>query len=308
VKSTCCTICVALGSLLLAVGIAASSAQADVLDSATIIQSCSSYTIKVTGHALSHPTAYVLYDWGRVEGLQCRSVPSDATVAGVTDILSVTPKADQTFTASATRPQPIPPFGGNPCAFFGDTPSATLVTGATTWNSVYPFFIPGPSLSTISCPSLNKCPRAQNYWIGRQKWPVTGLVLGNLFPSIPYPTTITYNNQRALAILNTPGGTDESMVLAHQLIAAKLNLFNGAPRIVHNAAFGSPNGAESIFKETVNADFLLGSLTSNPIPQHVDPTSALGQRMASEAAILKSYNTGAFTPQSPDGTCHDALP
>jgi hypothetical protein len=70
----------------------------------------------------------------------------------------------------------------------------------------------------------------------------------------------------------------------------------------------SASGTEIIFVETTHADNLLGSLNNiNPIPRHVDPASNLGQRMAIEAATLKSYNAGAFTPESPDDTCHDAL-
>jgi hypothetical protein len=291
--------CVALGAFVLTVGIAA-SAQGDVIDSATVSQTCNSYTIKVTGHALSHPNASVVYEFGGLEGFR-----DGAATVGVTDSILVTPKRDQTFKASATRPQPIPPFGTNPFGFFNPPPSATLITGAMTWNDVG---IQGASLGLLQCPSLNKCPRAQRYWRDRKRWPVTGLVLGNLFPSFLVPSTFTYSNKKVRALLRTPVRNDESIELAHQLIAAKLNLFNGAPRIVHNPAFGSPSGIETIFLETTHADNLLGSLNNiNPIPQHVDPASNLGQRMAIEAATLKSYNTGAFTPELPDDTCHDAL-
>jgi hypothetical protein len=288
VTSTWRTIYVALGALLLAVGFAA-SAQADVIDSATVSLSCNSYTLKVTGHALSHPNAAVQYQWGVTEGSLCCGMGGEF----VNDTLAVKPKANQTFTASVTRSEPTPPFA----QFQPDSiQPATLTTGATTWNTV-PIIITNPF---ISCPSLNKCPRAQRYWIGRQRWPVTGLILGNLF----FGTTFTYNDNQARVILNTPGGTDESVVLAHQLIAAKLNLFNGTPRVVHNPAFGSPDGAEYTFVLTNDADFLLGS---GPLPQHVDPSSSLGQQMALDVALLNSYNTDAFTPPLADGTCHDAL-
>lgn len=169
------------------------------------------------------------------------------------------------------------------------------------WNGI---FLQNVYPPTIQCPSLNRCPRAQNYWKNTQRWPVTGLVLGNLFASYPYPSATTYSNHQARIILSTPDGTDESIVLAHQLIAAKLNLFNGTPRIVNT---GLPNGIEAIFLVTTDADRLLGSFNNvNSIPQHVNPSSIVGQKMAVDAATLKSYNTGAFTPQLPDGTCHDA--
>ena len=65
----------------------------------------------------------------------------------------------------------------------------------------------------------------------------------------------------------------------------------------------SSNGAFTFngqFSGLGNADFLLGT---GRLPQHVDPASSLGQQMATEAAVLKSYNTGAFTPESPNDTC-----
>jgi hypothetical protein len=158
-----------------------------------------------------------------------------------------------------------------------------------TWNTVA-ITITG----TFECPSLNKCPLTQNYWRHHGRWPVTRLVLGNSFPD----TTLTYNKQEARAILRTPAGTDESIELAHQLIAAKLNLFNGAPRIVHSPDFFF--GSEIIFLVTNDADQLLGS---GQLAQHVDPASPLGQQMSNDAVMLKSYNTGAFTIEAPDGTC-----
>lgn len=59
-KFTWRTICVALGAVL-ATGIA-TYAYADALDSATVTETCSNYTIKVAGHGLTHQNAYVLYE------------------------------------------------------------------------------------------------------------------------------------------------------------------------------------------------------------------------------------------------------
>ena len=251
--------------------------QAEVLDSATVSLSCNSYTITVAGHGLNQPNAAVQYRWGVAEG----SPGVGITGMSVTDMLSVKPKVrDRTFMASATKPEPIPPFD-NTFSPGGSNGTATLTTGAMTWNTVA-IAISG----TFECPSLNKCPLTQDYWRDNHRWPVRKLVLGNSF----FATPLTYNKNQARAILHTPVGTDESIELAHQLIAAKLNLFNGAPRLIHTGI--SPSGDEIIFLFTNDADQLLGS---GQLPQHVDPASSLGQQMSVDAAILQSYNTGAFT-------------
>jgi hypothetical protein len=287
VPSTWRTICIALGPLALVAGIAA-SAQADVLDSATVTLTCKNYTINVTGHGLINPNGAVQYRWQVDEG---SITPGHATKVGI-DMLSVTPKADHTFSASATKPITTPPFLGPNYQIPPGT--ATLTTGSMTWNTVV-VTIKWKVTGTfpLQCPSTNTCPRAEHYWKNRRRWPVKGLVLGNF-----YNPTINYTDKQARAILNPPCGTDESLVLARELIAAKLNIFNGAPRIVHRPE--SPSGVGFIFGETNVADFLLGT---GRLPQHVDPASSLGQQMATEAAVLKSYNTGAFTPESPDDTC-----
>jgi hypothetical protein len=266
----------ALLSLSMSTLCMAGRVQADVLDSAKVSLSCNSYTITVAGHGLGQPNAAVQYHWIVAEG----SLGVGITGMGVTDMLSVSPRVDQTFMASATKPDPIPPFDSQLIS----SGTATLTTGAMTWNTVA-VTITG----TFECPSLNKCPLTQNYWRDHGPWPVTRLVLGNSFPD----TTLSYSNQEARAILRTPAGTDESIELAHQLIAAKLNLFNGASRIVHTG-FGSPSGDEIMFLFTNDADQLLGS---GQLPQHVDPASSLGQQMSADAAILESYNTGAFTTE-----------
>jgi hypothetical protein len=250
--------------------------QAEVLDSATVALSCNSYTITVAGHGLNQPNAAVQYRWGIAEG----SLGVGLTGMGVTDMLSVEPNVrDRTFVASVTKPEPIPPF--DTFGPGGSNGTATLTTGAMTWNTVA-VTVTG----TFECPSLNKCPLTQDYWRDHHRWPVRKLVLGNSF----FATPLTYNQSQARAILHTPVGIDESIELAHQLIAAKLNLFNGAPRLVHTGF--SPSGDEILFLFTNDADQLLGN---GQLPQHVDPASSLGQQMSVDAAILQSYNTGAFT-------------
>ena len=85
-----------------------------------------------------------------------------------------------------------------------------------------------------------------------------------------------------LAILNTPSRGDASIILAKQLIAAKLNI----------AAGSDPTPVSSTI---THADSLL-SMFSGKLPYHVKPSSAIGQMMVSDGNTLDNYNNGNLTP------------
>jgi hypothetical protein len=119
------------------------------------------------------------------------------------------------------------------------------------------------------------CPGGQGYWKNNKAaWPVTTLLLG----------TISYTQAQLMKILNTAVGTgnnaDASLILADQLIAAKLSVANGSPAVQHLA--------DSI----AAADALIGG---NTIPMKVKPSSALGKKMISLATFFANYNNGVFT-------------
>src|SRR5262245_5102977 len=61
------------------------------------------------------------------------------------------------------------------------------------------------------------CPGGQGFWKNIATWPVTTLVLGGQ----------SYTQAELIILFNTPVEGDASINLAHQLIAAKLNLANG---------------------------------------------------------------------------------
>ena len=92
----------------------------------------------------------------------------------------------------------------------------------------------------------------------------------------------TYNMTELLAILNTPTRGDASIILAKQLIAAKLNIAAGA----------DPTPVSSTI---THADSLL-SMFSGKLPYHVAPSSAIGQMMVSDGNTLDNYNNGRLTP------------
>lgn len=102
-------------------------------------------------------------------------------------------------------------------------------------------------------------------------WPVISLQLGGN----------SYDVTELLGILNTPTGGNGLISLAHQLIAAKLNIANGA----------DPTAAATAIAD---ADALIGSLVVPPVNGSTDSlapsvTSAL-------TAILTNYNEGAIGP------------
>ena len=97
----------------------------------------------------------------------------------------------------------------------------------------------------------------------------------------------TYNMTELLAILNTPSRGDASIILAKQLIAAKLNI----------AAGSDPTPISSTI---THADSLL-SMFSGKLPYHVKPSSAIGQMMVSDGNTLDNYNNGNLTPGCSEG-------
>jgi len=92
----------------------------------------------------------------------------------------------------------------------------------------------------------------------------------------------TYTKAELLAILGTPSGGDASMILAVQLIAAKLNI----------AAGSDPTPISSTI---AHADSLLSGF-SGKLPYHVAPSSPIGQQMVSDGKTLDNYNNRRLTP------------
>src|SRR5262249_50625160 len=98
------------------------------------------------------------------------------------------------------------------------------------------------------------CPLTQGFWKNHPAaWPVTTLQLG----------TVSYSQAQLLTILATSPGfsgrADASLILADQLIAAKLNLANGADSCPISSIIAA-------------ADALIGSQTV-PIVPKITPNS-----------------------------------
>ncbi len=121
-----------------------------------------------------------------------------------------------------------------------------------------------------SAPLATNCTYTQGFWKNHTGvWPVTGLTLGS----------VSYTAAELLAIFNQPAQGNKLVILAHQLIAAKLNIANGA----------DPSAAAS----TISAsDALIGSLVVPPIGAGNLPSNpATGY-----ANTLDDYNNGIIGP------------
>jgi len=129
---------------------------------------------------------------------------------------------------------------------------STIVSGATT--------------------ETQNCTYTIGYWKNHpEAWPVTGLTLGTVF----------YTNAELLSILGNPVAGNGLISLAYQLIAAKLNIAQGADPSAASAAIAT-------------ADGLIGSLMVPPVLGSTDflapgTTSATTQ-------ILDDYNNGIIGP------------
>jgi hypothetical protein len=133
---------------------------------------------------------------------------------------------------------------------------------------------------TLPCNPSGGCTFTQGFWkthgpLGcvtgnnTNLWPVTSLALGNT----------TYDDTQLCAIFNTPAGGNGLISLAHQLIAAKLNVANGAD-------------VTAIASAINDADALIGSLVVPPIGSGSLNPSATSTLIAA----LTSFNEGLIGP------------
>ncbi|MCZ7542533.1 MAG: hypothetical protein M5R40_02865 [Anaerolineae bacterium] len=129
-----------------------------------------------------------------------------------------------------------------------------------------------PSAPPISVGG-GECPLSQGFWKNHPAvWPVDALTLGGA----------VYSQAELLTILHTPAQGDASIILAYQLIAAKLNI----------AAGSDPTPVADLIAQ---ADALLAAFDGK-LPYGVAPSTSVGQQMVSIAATLDDYNNERLTP------------
>jgi hypothetical protein len=131
-----------------------------------------------------------------------------------------------------------------------------------------PYWAASPYSSTVigTTKAQVGCTYTQGYWKNHpEAWPVTNLTLG----------TVNYNQAQLLQIFNEPAGGNGLLILAHQLIATKLNVAGGADP--------SPVAAN-----IASADAQIGSLVVPPIGAgFLSPAS-----VNVDATALDNYNNG----------------
>lgn len=132
---------------------------------------------------------------------------------------------------------------------------------------------PGASLLDSQSPRFTAqqedCTLTQGFWKNHEDaWLVEELLLGD----------VTYTKDELLAILGTPPRGDATYILAHQLIAAKLNVASGA----------DPTAIESAVAEG-DAWLVANPLGSKPKGE----ARAAGLDLA---ATLDGYNNGVTGP------------
>ena len=117
------------------------------------------------------------------------------------------------------------------------------------------------------------CVGGHGYWKAHgPDWPIRSMALGD-----PQFAGHIYSQDRLMALLNGPTKGDASLILALQLIAAKLNQ--------------ARTGYAPIAETVVQADALMAAFR-RPLPYGVGSRTPVGTQMTAVAAILERYNTG----------------
>lgn len=151
-----------------------------------------------------------------------------------------TPTPTATFTPTAT-PSPTHTPTTTPTPVVTPTPTATNTPTITPTATV----TTTPSVTPTATPTATAagCVLGHGYWTNHPgQWPVTQLQLGN----------VTYNQQQLLSILHTVVRTNGLVSVAHQEIAAKLNIASGAD-------------ASCVVETLANLDALIGDLVVPPV-------------------------------------------
>jgi len=152
---------------------------------------------------------------------------------------------------------------------------ATSALGRSAWSN-------DTTCATGACATDGGCTYTQGYWKthgpiptggNSNEWPVTSLTLG----------TVTYTDYELLSIFNNPGASNGLVKLAHQLIAAKLNIASGADD-------------SSIASTVAAADALIDSRVVPP----VGSGSLSAGSVSTLVTALTNYNEGQTGP----GHCH----
>lgn len=214
------------------------------------------------------------------------TLPSSTSTASFADSIR-TPRSNTitplvtTVTGTSTPgivrfPMPFPTGGTTTAPNAPSGMTGVALPGAVFGSYQDNFFTTNSAMFEVQSPVIiasNKCPLTQGFWKNHSNaWPVTSLMLGSQ----------TYTQTELLAILNTSPKGDASLILADQLIAAKLNIANGSDPTPISATIS-------------DADTLLAAQPGK-LPYHIATSSQTGQLMVNDASTLDNYNNGGLTP------------
>ena len=175
-----------------------------------------------------------------------------------------TPTPTRSYTPTPTK-TPTPTLTATPT----NTPTPTPTTDPGNTPTPTPTTDPGNTPTPTPITGAN-CTFSQGYWKTHSSaWPVSSLTLG----------TVSYNKTQLLQIMNQPVAGNGLISLSYQLIAAKLNIANGA-------------SSASIAAAISQADTLIGNKVVPPVGSgSLTPAST-----SSLITQLTNYNTGITGP------------
>lgn len=200
---------------------------------------------------------------GNASGFNYSVKPYMSKTVTVGDIIFDTP--------GASSPCENIPLACNTTYVFRAFGHATSTLTRSDWSNT-------TSCTTLPCTGDPGCTYTQGYWkthgpipTGNNSnvWPVMGLTLG----------TVAYTDLEMLAIFNQPAQGNGLISLAHQLMAAKLNIANGAD-------------GSAVASAIAAADALIGSLVVPPIGTGSLPSS----QTSALTSTLDNYNQGLAGP------------
>jgi hypothetical protein len=148
-----------------------------------------------------------------------------------------------------------------PCSLYQADVALGPLSDAVLQSQVFPDTVLQAAFGVNECPPpvAGFAPRTQGYWKNHaEAWPVDSLALGS----------VTYTRDQLLQILRTPVRGNGAIALAHQLIAAKLNVRSGAAASADvldaiaraDALLGSRNLLAGGFLPTSQTSSLVGTL------------------------------------------------
>ncbi len=133
------------------------------------------------------------------------------------------------------------------------------------------------TVPSTAMPESQGCVYSLGYWKNHPDvWAVDSLILGHEI----------YTQAELLGLLSEPTRGDASLILARQLIAARLNVANGADNSTIAATIAA-------------ADTWLGNYAGT-LPYDVSPSLPEGQQAVALANTLEQYNDGGLPGGPPD--------